>query len=250
VFLADVRDAPDDDLPRLVLGDWLLDQGDPRGEFIQIDVRLPLLPDGPLKQELQQRQRELLRDNAVGWLGPLMDLVRSWRWERGMLHVEARLDRLGSTVGLEAIRAGAFEWVEGLRLEVAVRSAHDLRLAERLARLPALDLGGNDLRDSGLRYLLHVGGPKLACLRWLGLANNRIYLGGIEALAGCPHLAGLTRLDLSGNPITDEAAQALIASPHLNRLRRLDLGQAGLLLSTVIDLMSRFGTGVVHVGGV
>jgi uncharacterized protein (TIGR02996 family) len=247
VFLDEIRDAPDDDLPRLVLGDWLFDQGDPRGEFIQIDVRLPLLDDGPLKRDLEKRRRELLSAHAVAWLGPLMDLVRSWRWERGMLHVEARLDRLGSGEGLEAIRAGAFEWVEGLRLEVAVRSPHDLRLAERLARLPALDLGGNDLRTTGLRYLLHVGGPNLAGLRWLGLANNRIEHGGIEALADCPHLARLTRLDLSGNAINDRAARALIESPHLHRLRHLNLGHAELLMSTFLDLLERFGPRVAQV---
>ena len=30
-FLADIRDHPDDDTPRLIYADWLEERGDPRG---------------------------------------------------------------------------------------------------------------------------------------------------------------------------------------------------------------------------
>lgn len=39
-LLADVIAAPDDDAPRLVLADRLMEQGDPRGEFIAAQVQL------------------------------------------------------------------------------------------------------------------------------------------------------------------------------------------------------------------
>ena len=35
-LLAAVFAAPDDDAPRRVYADWLLERGDPRGEFIQL----------------------------------------------------------------------------------------------------------------------------------------------------------------------------------------------------------------------
>jgi uncharacterized protein (TIGR02996 family) len=247
VFLAEIRDAPDEDLPRLVLGDWLLDLGDPRGEFIQIDVQLPQLPDGPQKQELEQRRRELLRVNAMRWLGPLMDLVSAWRWERGMLHVEARAERFGDEAWLEAARSEAFAWVLGAQVVIGHSPVRPRLWAEFLGGIVALDLSGNELRDAtAFRYLLRHGG-RLRGLRWLALANNRLGPTAIAAIAACPHLAGLTRLDLSGNELDDDAARALIESPHLNRLRRLDLGRTTLLLSTVVDLVARFGAGVVQV---
>ena len=34
-FLADCKENPMDDTPRLVLADWLEEQGDPRGEFLR-----------------------------------------------------------------------------------------------------------------------------------------------------------------------------------------------------------------------
>ena len=49
---------PDDDAPRLVYADWLLERGDPRGEFIQIQCKLgraigargPISPNHPARR--------------------------------------------------------------------------------------------------------------------------------------------------------------------------------------------------------
>ena len=38
-FLQAIRDAPDDDAPRLIYADWLDERGDPRGEFIRVQWR-------------------------------------------------------------------------------------------------------------------------------------------------------------------------------------------------------------------
>lgn len=246
LLLADIRDAPDDDLPRLVLGDWLADLGDPRGEFIQIDVRLAQLEDGPRKQELEKRRRALLRDHAMAWLGPLLDLVSSWRWERGMLHVEARAERLLNSEGLATVRGEAFDWVEGLRL-IAHHSLLGLSgFAEVVQRVSVLDLGGNDLPNMGARHILRAS-PRLGGLRWLGLADNQLGASGADCLVACRGLAGLTRLDLSGNPLGDDGVRALIESRHLNKLRYLGLHRVDLLPSTATSLQGRFGEAVVCV---
>src|SRR5205809_143822 len=39
VFLREIKDRPDDDVPRLILADWLQDHGEPRGEFVHLQVR-------------------------------------------------------------------------------------------------------------------------------------------------------------------------------------------------------------------
>lgn len=44
-FLAAVIEAPDDDGPRLMYADWLIERGDVRGDFIRTRVELERLPD-------------------------------------------------------------------------------------------------------------------------------------------------------------------------------------------------------------
>ena len=52
-FLQRIRAYPDDDVPRLIYADWLDEQGDPRGEFIRVQVALANLPDdGPPRRAL------------------------------------------------------------------------------------------------------------------------------------------------------------------------------------------------------
>jgi uncharacterized protein (TIGR02996 family) len=45
-FLAAIYAAPEDDAPRLVYADWLLEQGDPRGEFIMKQFQDPKVASG------------------------------------------------------------------------------------------------------------------------------------------------------------------------------------------------------------
>ena len=42
-FIAAICAAPDDDGPRLVYADWLLERSDPRGELIQLDCLIHAL---------------------------------------------------------------------------------------------------------------------------------------------------------------------------------------------------------------
>src|SRR4051812_20469044 len=91
VFLHEIKDHPNDDLPRLVLADWLQDHGDPRGEFVHVQVsRARLREDDPQAQTLRGRERTLLRKHALDWLGPLADFGSAWAFERGFIHLEVR----------------------------------------------------------------------------------------------------------------------------------------------------------------
>jgi uncharacterized protein (TIGR02996 family) len=91
---------PDDLASHMAYGDWLAEQGDPRGEFIQ--VQLALEDEGKPADErktLQQREQELLASHESEWLGALAPslldrknisrylrqhgVVNRWRWARG-----------------------------------------------------------------------------------------------------------------------------------------------------------------------
>jgi uncharacterized protein (TIGR02996 family) len=64
-LLAAIYDAPDDDGPRLVYADYLTEKGDPRGEFIALQIR-----GGDPK-----REKELIKKHGAGWLGPLAPVL-------------------------------------------------------------------------------------------------------------------------------------------------------------------------------
>jgi uncharacterized protein (TIGR02996 family) len=82
-LLADVHAALDDDRPRLVYADWLLESGDVRGELIVLQVQRAR--EGG---KVTRRERELLSTWARRWLGPLEPLVQKQGlvYERGFLH--------------------------------------------------------------------------------------------------------------------------------------------------------------------
>src|SRR5262245_51901314 len=93
IFLREIKGRPDDDVPRLILGDWLQDQGDPRGEFICLQVRRARLrEDDPEATAMLRRERELLRHHAFDWLGPLVDFASSWEFSRGFVQLDVRWD--------------------------------------------------------------------------------------------------------------------------------------------------------------
>lgn len=97
-LLAAVRAAPDDDLPRLVLADWLEEQTPPQGgatpysdraEFIRVQVELALL-----RRRVDSAGRRIGHTNA-GKIGPLMDRERELFDTR---HVRLSFDHFMSLV--------------------------------------------------------------------------------------------------------------------------------------------------------
>lgn len=69
--------APSDDRPRRVLADWLLERGDPRGEFIVCQ-----LATSPTERA---RAKKLLTQHALEWIGPLPFPVEQWTFAGGFL---------------------------------------------------------------------------------------------------------------------------------------------------------------------
>jgi len=89
-FLADVKENPEDDTPRLILADWLDEYGGPadqaRADLIRTQIEKARLPQGhPDHFVLGQRERELIQRWGSAWVGPLLDRVRLVRHERGMV---------------------------------------------------------------------------------------------------------------------------------------------------------------------
>ncbi len=74
---------PDDRAAHMAYADFLTERGDPRGEFVGVQLALEA-PDSPAKQhkELKKREKALLKEHRDQWLGP------AWEW-LGAKHVAA-----------------------------------------------------------------------------------------------------------------------------------------------------------------
>src|SRR5262245_12486953 len=85
-FLSAILANQVDDAPRLCYADWLVRQGDPRGEFIRLQVALAGMPEDNLRrQNLRERERELLERHKQEWSGPLGDLAGPVEFRRGFV---------------------------------------------------------------------------------------------------------------------------------------------------------------------
>lgn len=73
--------APEELAPRLVAADWLLEQGDPRGELIQLQARLARGYDPSLAAAAEA----LLAEHEADWIAPLPVPVEHWTFEEGFI---------------------------------------------------------------------------------------------------------------------------------------------------------------------
>jgi uncharacterized protein (TIGR02996 family) len=222
-LLQAAKDSPGDDLPRLVLADWLDDHGDPdRAEFVRVQVERARVAENDTRRAgLEARERALRERHEAGWMGPVHELTEASAFHRGLLHVEIRPRELFSRAVSAWLSGESSAWAERLTVyQLTAKGAGRLAGLPFLANLTALSVSGS-LGPEGTRSLL--GSPHLTQLRELDLGSAGVGAAGTRALASWPGLARLTALSLSGNSVGDAGARALAESPHLARLAALKL---------------------------
>ena len=125
-FEAALRDNPDDLAGWCAYADWLTEQGDPRGEFMQ--VQLALEDESRTKDErdrLKEREKELLLAHEKEWLGELAPFLlgdkkhessdSQYNWQRGF-------------VAALAIRRLDWEFAEAIALSPETRFLSELHI--------------------------------------------------------------------------------------------------------------------------
>jgi uncharacterized protein (TIGR02996 family) len=223
-FLKAIRLRPGSSAERLIYADWLMDQGNPRGEFMQCQLQARRLPSGsPRRLDLEAHAHDLRLLYEADWLGPLLGPIGNWEWRDGMLD--------WVTVAVDVFLANAARWLPALPLlGVQLRKVRpyvaDLARCEQLAHLNGLYLGDNDLTDNDLDVLLRS--THLKQVRSLYLQSNHLSAQGIRILAQTPNLPHLRHLCLGHNRIGNEGVALLVSSPRLGRLRVLHLTLTGL----------------------
>jgi uncharacterized protein (TIGR02996 family) len=211
-FLRAIIERPDDDLPRLIYADYLDERGDPRGEFIRLQVELSRRDTPVPVHDLEARERRLLYRHRSEWL---RRLGGDWHgdavFERGfVVQVDVSARRF--------IRHGA-EWLRREPIKTAalygsVGCMRDLASCSALASLTALSLRYNELKHEHVRQLLRS--PYLTGLTELDLGYNHLGPASGALVANAPTLPRLETFHFDGNcnscDITDDVLALLPVS--------------------------------------
>jgi uncharacterized protein (TIGR02996 family) len=223
-FLQRIRAYPDDDTQRLIFADWLDEQGDPRGQFIRVQLALADLPaDAPERARLVTAERELFTAHREEWEAPFRGLATGPVFSRGFVNevkVEAK----------QFLRFAA-----DLFTAAPVRHIHLLDVSDSLpavlqcpflSRLAALTIHAQHTGEPLARAVARS--EHLAGLKRLALTRNRFTDDAAEHFARSAYLTNLEELDLSENEIGETGARALAAAPALGKLRWLEMRQNAL----------------------
>jgi uncharacterized protein (TIGR02996 family) len=220
-----VLERPDDDGPRLVYADALVEAGDPRGEYIHASIALE-------RTEGRSRDRRPLRvhlrkfsEARAGWTAGLPAGVTA-SFRRGFIE---------ELFGQAAVLLQALEILEdrepvrAIRASVGRFEAHELLLHPAVARLDEVVMVCRDHPRELVAMLPRM--RPLPRLRGLGVTIERSHAPprGLlaPALAASPLLEPIERLAIH-DQLRAADVEALVASPHLDALRELDLGDSEL----------------------
>lgn len=250
---AQILASPDDDAPRRVLADLLADRGDPRGEFIAVQLELARAPTAALKEQ----SAALLREHGRAW-APIDPQDAAVTFARGFVeHVQvfasSVLEPLSSLCATEPVTQVRFvsrrrfemesltlaPWLARLRtLEFwapdaySVSSVSDSALetlltSGSLGALSRLALRGQRIGDFGARTLAEHSGA-LARLRSLAIEDAGVGAPGARFLARIRWLLRLSALSLAGNPLQVSGLEALVGDGAGRSWRELDLSNTGV----------------------
>ena len=233
-LLAAIYDAPDDDAPRHVYADALLERGDPRGEFIALQMR----PASDPVRDAKKREKELLATYGKQWLGDLAPVIMTgFTFERGFL-AECKVDNRHIDRVKKLVGHPAWATVRSISGSASIALDPVMRALRRLAFVSYEARNHEDLPTSWRDLLLDTERP-IEALRYAGiqtdehweaaLENNDSVRPGVQgrcvyvpevqevaALCSCKALPRLRELVIVAQP--DRIAPALFGSELIRRL--------------------------------
>ncbi len=253
-LLAEVLANPDDDAARQVYADALQERGDPRGEFIALQLapaRAEGKPQTAKTKELWDRFRDLHAKHAAKWARPVRALGKKVRWEfhRGFVRRVQFGD--GEAVAHEALTALlAVEpithiVIRGRWVEWIVRALETPGIArlQRLTILTTQDPATKKLAAA----LAGTSLPVLAELR-VGLVGD----AEIAELVATRSMPALRHLAIgSARQVTAAGLARLFESPLGKQLDTLEIGRcqitAAMQALVIASGLERFSASIGYV---
>ncbi len=188
-LLAAILESPDTNGPREIYADWLIDQGNPFGEFIH--AAIAAAADESKTELADALEKKYARD----WLAPIKPFARSTRFHGGRGMVASV-----TTEGEGFVKAAAAIAARAPRGELRLQGVKK----KHIAALAAAPLGAFERVD---------------------LAQQRLDDAAISTLFGAPSFSGIVELDLSGAHFGDPGLLAIANSPNATSIEVLDLGR-------------------------
>jgi hypothetical protein len=189
---------------------------------LRVQVEAAGLSEGePDRDALEQRAQVLLTEHEASWTAELRPLVRTYRYELGLIG-EVELEPTQVPEHLEQV----LRLAPVAQLAVPITGYFDVRTVIRspgFARVRRLRLTGGRMGGAGARILAES--PTVAQLQALLLRGQSLGQSGVQALAGSRYLGNLQHLDLTENSLSGSAVPILVSSPYLPWLTRLLLAQ-------------------------
>lgn len=218
-FLDDIAKNIDDDTPRLVYADWLIDNGkDDRAEFIRVQIDRARLPAWDARQvRLRLREQELLKRHGEQWLSEL-PTIEGAKWEgfrRGIVAEVSFADYEVMRKSAHACRAVAPVEAVTVRWPRKAEGQHESPIAE----LRELSLTGRPGREEEVQWL--ADSPQLATLR--ALTVRGLWLETMRRMMVSPHLGNLKSLRLPSNNLGNAGIGVLTQSSSISSLEELEL---------------------------
>lgn len=224
-FLDAICADPEDENMRLVFADWCEEQGDPRAEFIRVQLALDKLPrTHPWREEMERTEQELKRKHLKQWNAPYYKRLntsrllkqygrrrssfRGWDYARGFI---------------EHLRVEAEAWTKHWQFLKTLGPIRSLKLYQASGWLSTL------ASCSGTQGLVHLD------LSYNQIGNDE--LGGF--LEACP--SGLQRLNVSGNHLSTIGAGHLLECTVVRELQILIVSNNDFSHEDLELLQSHFG---------
>jgi uncharacterized protein (TIGR02996 family) len=254
-WIAEIRATPDDDALRMVYGDWLTEQGDPRGELVTIQCRrVQLARAGEATTEIEAAERALIDQHGDVWAEQIHSYVESHHYDRGFItsiavhaptfvkHAKKITDALPLLETLE-LSAGASAG--------PIPRAHVVALSacEAFSKIQRLDLTNDHYLMSTDELELLLEAPQLPRLRWLRFGFHRGGEGwgtrGAELIAGSARLVDLKFLEISGQNLERAGTEILFEAKNLAKLEMLRLPYNALKSKDATKLVALLAQGAL-----
>lgn len=223
-----VVDDPQNDQPRLLFADWMDESGDPRGDFIRMQLDLA----NSEMYEVERRERVnqvsiLLDQNRSRWNGPVHRYlgevaglrvrrrrgpIRCWDYDRGFIH-DVMLESATFLQWHDVIRR--IGPLERLRLLHCQKNAEALMFSQELMEYRSLCMAFD----------------------WPSTLRCNVIL---RAIARSDHLKNIQTLKIRNMHVLDQGAQAL-ANSTITRISKLDVSDCMLTLTSAATLLESFG---------
>lgn len=218
----EVFEHPDDDDRRLMLADFLKQQGDPKGELIDLQVRLSQLPvQHPDRVPLDFRARRLIAERGTQIAGAVAKRCGAYAFRRGLI----------TDVTMTA--SSFAKYFEELLVEHPIDTLRlrplDSASLEQLARSPALaKVRRLELQRSGAAAEVTLrplgASAHLDSLERLNISQVETDIEDVEAAFAIVQAPRLERLEVTGAALHPRALVGLSRNPSPPPLRQLHLG--------------------------